>query len=124
MVSETTGAFVSISVVLPKSSTAHCILHRFALVSFFLKQGCLRDVLNEVVKITYFTESLCLNMHLFHILCDVMGSTCKALLLHPNSGCTEEKHLCELAIGWTSHSCHRIPFLLKRTTDKYLVDIF
>lgn len=72
MVSKTTGAFVSINTVVPKSSIAHCILHCLALVAFFLKQGCLRDVLNEVVKITYFTESLCLNMHLFNILCDVM----------------------------------------------------
>ena len=35
MVRKTTDAFVSINVVVPKSSTAHCILHCFALISFF-----------------------------------------------------------------------------------------
>ena len=35
MVSKTTGAFVSINMVVPKSSIAHCILHCLALVAFF-----------------------------------------------------------------------------------------
>lgn len=41
-----------------------------------------------------------------------------------HNGCLEEKHLCGWVTGWTSHSCPGIPFLLERTTDRYLIDIF
>lgn len=81
MVGKTAGAVARIKEVATKCTSSHCILHRQALAVKKMPLS-LTTVLNEAVKIINFIKARPLNMRLFHILCDDMGSIHKSLLLH------------------------------------------
>lgn len=135
MVGKTSGAVARIKEVAPKCTSSHCILHRQALAVKKMPPS-LKTVLDEAVKIINFIKSRPLNMRLFQVLCDDMGSVHKSLLLH-----TEVRWLSrgkalvrlfelrsEVTLFFTDHT---MGGLENKLTDKkwlcrlaYLADIF
>jgi len=81
MVGKTAGAVSRIKSIAKSCSSSHCIIHRQALAVKNMPLS-LKTVLEESVKIINFIKSRPLNMRLFKILCDDMGSLHNSLLLH------------------------------------------
>lgn len=65
----------------PNLRTDHCLIHREAIVAKSLPSP-LKIVMDEVVKVVNFIKSRPLNMRLFNVLCQEMGSEHTTLLLH------------------------------------------
>lgn len=81
MVGKTAGAVSRIKTIAKNCSSSHCIIHRQALAVKKMPVS-LKTVLEESVKLINFIKSRPLNMRLFKILCDDMGSLHTSLLLH------------------------------------------
>ncbi|XP_055908389.1 zinc finger BED domain-containing protein 5-like [Eupeodes corollae] len=81
MVGKVKGVVSKIKNIAPRSTSSHCILHRYALVMRRMPTD-LKKVLDEAVKIVNFVKSRPLQSRLFKLVCKDMGSQYESLFLH------------------------------------------
>ncbi|XP_022167750.1 zinc finger BED domain-containing protein 5-like [Myzus persicae] len=81
MTGATAGAIAKIKEKSNETTSSHCILHRHALAMKNIPL-CLKNVLDEAIKIVNFIKSRHLKSRLFKILCDDLGSIHNTLLFH------------------------------------------
>ncbi|KAL4123079.1 hypothetical protein QTP88_015312 [Uroleucon formosanum] len=81
MAGATAGAIAKIKEKSNETTSSHCILHRHALAMKNIPL-CLKNVLDEAIKIVNFIKSRPLKSRLFKILCDDLGSIHNTLLFH------------------------------------------
>ncbi|XP_025411828.1 zinc finger BED domain-containing protein 5-like [Sipha flava] len=81
MTGATAGAIAKIKEKSNETTSSHCILHRHALAMKNIPL-CLKNGLDEVIKIVNFIKSHPLKSRLFKILCDDLVSIHNTLLFH------------------------------------------
>ena len=81
MTGKLSGAITRIKNVAKNSSSDHCILHTYALVTKMISAS-LKTALDEAVQIINFSKTRPLQSRIFKALCEDMGSHHTTLLLH------------------------------------------
>ncbi|XP_076314680.1 zinc finger BED domain-containing protein 5-like [Tachypleus tridentatus] len=81
IIGKSSGAVARIKKKNPNIESIHCCLHRHAFAMKRMPED-LKEVLGDVTKIVNFIKSRSLNVRIFSLLCEDMGSLHKHLLLH------------------------------------------
>lgn len=105
----TAGAMNKINDKSKDTCSSHCMLHRHALAKKIMS-ACLKNIMDEAIKIVNFIKSRPLKCRLFKILCDDMGNIHNMLLFH-----TEIRRLSRgKALTWLMK--------LRTEVDSFLID--